>query len=151
MKTKVAHEAQPLLMSWLPLPATCENWTSSFLFLNKPKKEKVLQNADEPALHPIHYALEFQKMLDEELVNSRSELAKKYGMSRARVTQIMRLLELPAEIREYLLTLDSRKQVRRLSERRLRPLLRTESPKAVAKAFWRIVGQATTAGLIKSY
>jgi hypothetical protein len=83
---------------WLPVPAICENWTSSFLFLNKPKKEKDLQNEDEPALHPIHLAVEFQKLLDEELVNSRSDLAKRYLMSRARVTQVMRLLELPTEV-----------------------------------------------------
>lgn len=119
---------------WLPVPAICENWTSSFLFINKPKNEKDLQNEDEAAFHPIHLALEFQKLLDEELVNSRSEIAKRYGMSRARVIQVMHLLALPVGIQEYLLSLDSKKAVRRFSERRLRPIFRIESPRGMVKA-----------------
>ncbi len=123
---------------WLPVPAICENWTSSFLFLNKLKKEKDLQEGDELALHPIHVAVEFQKLLDEGLVNSRSELARRYQMSRARVTQLMDLLDLAPEIREQLLQLETRKSVRRLSERRLRPLIHLRSPSAQIHQFQKL-------------
>jgi hypothetical protein len=97
------------------------------LFFNKPKKEKDLQSENEPALHPIHSAREFQKLLDEEVVNNRSELAKRYGISRARVTQLMNLLDLAPEIQEYLLQLQDRKSVRGYSERRLRTLVQLRS------------------------
>ena len=109
---------------WLPVPAICENWESNLIFLTKPQRDNNLQAEEEIVLHPIHIAIEFQKLLQQELVNNRSELAKRYGMSRARVTQLMNLLELPSEIQEHLLRLEDGRAVRRLSERRLRPLAR---------------------------
>lgn len=139
MREPAAGRVLALKRSWLPVPAICENWTSSFLFINKPKSEKDLQDEGEPTPHPIHLALEFRKLLDEKLVNSRSELAKQYGMSRARVTQVMHLLDIQADIRKHLLSLNSKSSVRLLSERRLRPLLRMKSSKVRTKAFWSIV------------
>jgi hypothetical protein len=40
-------------------------------------------------------ALEFQRLLDERVVNSRAEIARRHGLSRARVTQVLNLLGLP--------------------------------------------------------
>ena len=50
-------------------------------------------------------------------------------MSRARVTQLLNLLELAPEIQEHLLALEDKKSVRAFSERRLRSLthMRTHS------------------------
>ena len=90
----------------------CGHWTALFLFLNKPKKE--LQSQDEPALHPIHCVAGSQEPLDEELATSRNHCANRYGMSRARVTQVMPPPKLPAEIQGRFLSLDSKKAVRRL-------------------------------------
>lgn len=59
-------------------------------------------------------------MLDDEVVGSLSELAKKEGLTRARVTQIMNLLKLPADLQEFLLKLDDSKEIRKFSERKLR-------------------------------
>ena len=59
-------------------------------------------------------------MLDDEVVGSLSELAKKEGLTRARVTQIMNLLKLPADLQEFLLKLDNSKVIRKFSERKLR-------------------------------
>ncbi len=42
------------------------------------------------------------------------------GLTRARVTQIMNLLKLPAEMQDFLLGLDDAKQIRKYSERKLR-------------------------------
>ncbi len=124
---------------WLPVPAICENWSSYLVFLAKPPKESDLRDENEPALHPIHLALEFQKMLERELVNNRSELAKRYGLSRARVTQIMNLLDLAPEIQEHLLQLKDRRSVRALSERRLRGLAQLRSHSAQVRRFFAMV------------
>ena len=59
-------------------------------------------------------------MLDDGEVGSLSELAEKEGLTRARVTQIMNLLKLPDEMREFLAKLDDPKEIRKYSERRLR-------------------------------
>lgn len=76
--------------------------------LNRPKK------------HIIHKAILWQKMLDYGEVTSLSEIAKKEGFTRARVTQIMNLLKLPAEMQEFLVGLDNWKEIRKYSERKLR-------------------------------
>jgi len=59
-------------------------------------------------------------MLDDGVVVSMSEIARTEGLTRARVTQIMNLLKLPAEKQVFLLELDDAKLVREYSERRLR-------------------------------
>lgn len=61
-------------------------------------------------------------MLDEGEVGSLNEIAAKEGVSRARVTQVMNLLKLPEEMRDFLLGLDDPKEIRRYSERKLRSI-----------------------------
>jgi hypothetical protein len=75
-----------------------------------PKKKK----------HIIHKAVKWKLMLGDGVVNSMSEIARKEGLTRARVTQIMNLLKLPAEMQVFLLELDDAKLVRKYSERKLR-------------------------------
>jgi hypothetical protein len=59
-------------------------------------------------------------MLDDGVVVSMSEIARKEDLTRARVTQIMNLLKLPAEMQVFLLEIDDAKQIRKYSERNLR-------------------------------
>ena len=59
-------------------------------------------------------------MLDDGSVDSISEIARSEGLTRARVTQIMNLLKLPAEMREFLVKLDDPREIRKFSERKLR-------------------------------
>jgi hypothetical protein len=59
-------------------------------------------------------------MLDDGAVSSMSEIVRKEGLTRARVTQIMNLLKLSAEMQVFLLGLNDAKQVRKYSERKLR-------------------------------
>ena len=59
-------------------------------------------------------------MLDAGLVSSMSEIARTEGLTRARVTQIMNLLKLPAEMQNFLLKLEDPKEIRKFSERKLR-------------------------------
>ena len=68
----------------------------------------------------IHKAVLWRKILDDGNVKSFNDIAKKEGLTRARVTQIMNLLKLPAEFREYLLRLYDPREIRKLSERKLR-------------------------------
>jgi hypothetical protein len=50
-------------------------------------------------------ALEFQQQLDEGVVKNRAALARRECVTRARVTQVMRLLQLDPDIRETILAL----------------------------------------------
>jgi hypothetical protein len=76
--------------------------------------------------HIIHKALEWQEMLDEGEVSSLSQIAKVEGLTRARVTQIMNLLKLPAGLKEFLTNLHDPIEIRKYSERRLRKSLKSE-------------------------
>ncbi len=58
-------------------------------------------------------------MLDDEFVDSMSKIARKEGLNRARVTQIMSLLKLPAEMQNFLLKLDDPKEILKFSDWRL--------------------------------
>lgn len=91
------------------------------------KKRKKISARDKarmnwPRKHIIHKAFLWKKMLDEEEVDSLNEIAIKEGVSRARVTQIMNLLKLPGEMRDFLARLDDPREIRRYSERKLRSI-----------------------------
>lgn len=65
-------------------------------------------------------------MLAEGEVSSLAQIAKIEGLTRARVTQIMNLLKLPAEMKEFLNGLQDPVKIRKYSERRLRKSLKSE-------------------------
>jgi hypothetical protein len=75
-----------------------------------------------PKKHIIHKAIKWEKMLDDGVVESLSQIAKKEGLTRARVTQIMNLVKLPTEFKEFLLGLDDPKEIRKYSERKIRKM-----------------------------
>jgi hypothetical protein len=79
------------------------------------------ETARVPRVPAIQRACEFQQLLDSAEVKNRAEIARRYGISRARVTQIMNLLRLPEAILDYLLHLNREEQLV-YSERRLRRL-----------------------------
>jgi hypothetical protein len=70
--------------------------------------------------HIIHKAIGWEKMLMTERFGSLSEFGEKEGLTRARVTQIMNLLKLPPEWKEFWLGLESPNEIRKYSERKLR-------------------------------
>ena len=78
------------------------------------------QTLNKPRKRIIHTATLWRKMLDDGTVKSLSQIAENEGLTRARVTQIMNLLKLSAEMREFLLGLDDPKEISKYSERRLR-------------------------------
>jgi hypothetical protein len=85
-----------------------------------PKKEIIVKEG--PRKHVIHKAIRWQKMMDDGVVKSLNEIAIKEGLTRARVTQIMNLLKLTTDMKEFLLGLDNPKEIRKYSERRLRSI-----------------------------
>jgi len=72
-----------------------------------------------PRVPAIQRVLEFQRLLDSGEVKNRAEIARRYGLSRARVTQILNTLRLPREILDHLKSLVPAAQ-RWYTERRLR-------------------------------
>ena len=75
-----------------------------------------------PYRHPLARAYEFQELLEAGVVDNRAEIARRYGLSRARVTQVMSLLRLPDEIQQYIMALSPREQ-RLHSGQRLREIV----------------------------
>jgi hypothetical protein len=74
-------------------------------------------------------------MLDEGEVNNRPDLAKRVELTRARVTQILNLLNLPAKILDELATIHDPARIAFYSERRLRPIARLQSATDQISAF----------------
>ena len=73
--------------------------------------------------NPICVALEWQRLLDSGEVPSRAELARRVGVSRARVTQVLRLLRLNSRVLESLIALGDPLPGRAVCERILRALV----------------------------
>jgi len=81
---------------------------------------RVPTRAKKPQQHVIHKAIAWKKLLENGTFKSKSDIAKKEGLARARVTQIMNLLKLPSNWRYFLKQLDDSKEIRQYSERKLR-------------------------------
>ena len=70
-------------------------------------------------------ALQYNEILESGIIASQADLARQLGVSRAKVTQIMNLLKLAPEIRDFIANLeDTDERLQLLTERRLRPLVR---------------------------
>ena len=52
-----------------------------------------------PAGEALQKALDWQSLIEQESI-SRAEISRREGLSRARVTQLMRLLKLPEEVQQ---------------------------------------------------
>ncbi len=69
--------------------------------------------------HPILDVLKWQAKLESGEYRNRAELARKLGVSRAAVTQVLRMLSLTPEIREFLSNLKTPAEMRHFSARRM--------------------------------
>jgi hypothetical protein len=95
-----------------------------------------------PALKSaIALAFEFQRLLDDSVANNRAKLADRYGISRARVTQVLNILRLPPKVLSLLA--DSGDAM--WSERQLRRILVLPSPEAQIAAFERLSERGASA------
>lgn len=122
---------QPLLLSgstnrlsWLPEPVDVRTKTKikipyNPLILKVKFKRRTLRRRP---LDALLKAEQYQKLLQQKVVRNNSELAQKEGVSRARITQILNLLRLAPEIKNYLTTVANRNDLKELTERRLRTI-----------------------------
>jgi hypothetical protein len=117
----------------------CKNLTDSFQYKSKSLKtdhSSKGKKKDPPGPHPLHIAKQFQHQLETGSVN-KAELARRHGMSRARVTQIMNLLNLESGIKEEILNMSQPEQVY-FTERKLRKIVRLSSSTKQMQAFERL-------------
>ncbi len=77
----------------------------------KPKKQ-----------NPIIEAMKYQEYLESPYIDTYSQVAQYFGVSRARVCQMLNLLKLDNDIKQYLLSIKDNKLLNFFTERRLRPL-----------------------------
>lgn len=123
---------------WLPKHASNKNFESCFVIefevaRKRRRSEGVRERRRPTSVELLDLAEQMQQALDDGTVNNRAELARLYGLSRARVTQILALLRLHPEIRAA---------IRRTagadlpvpSERQLRPILGLCRSKQLAAA-----------------
>lgn len=68
-------------------------------------------------------AIDWRRQLDAGEVQNKAEIAQREGITRARVTQVMRLLRLAREFQEQILTMSKTIRKPEITERRLRPLI----------------------------
>ena len=125
----------------LPKPDNIKNFYASFFFLPKSLLAKRIQKppkATKPnRSNPLLLAQDLKQLLDDGVVNSKAELARLYGFSRPRITQIMNLLNLPSDVKGEILALSGEKQ-QLFTERKLREILRINSVRKQMEAFSRI-------------
>lgn len=74
-------------------------------------------------MHPYHQACLRHQEIERDSRITKAKIAAREGLSRARVTQLMNLLELPEEIQKDLQTLPAPLGICSFSERRLRQIL----------------------------
>ena len=84
------------------------------------------EQARPPKQHrnPLVLALEWQRALDDRDCASRADLARRLGVSRARVTQVLGLLDLAPAVVRSVVALGDPLPGPSISERMLRPLLK---------------------------
>jgi hypothetical protein len=94
-----------------------------FRFTWNPQRDsgEPMADADEDSgpRHPICKVLEWDRRLQTEDNLTRSQLAREEGTTKAYVTQMLRLMNLPEEARQYLSGLRSPETIRSFSLRRL--------------------------------
>lgn len=70
----------------------------------------------------LRKAIEWQRQIDAGEVQNKTVIARREGITRARVTQVMGLLRLAPEIQEKILTMPGTLHRRSVTERMLRPI-----------------------------
>ncbi|MEA3346529.1 MAG: hypothetical protein U9Q21_00375 [Candidatus Auribacterota bacterium] len=71
---------------------------------------------------PLVEAIKYAKALKEPSIVSKMQVARRFGISRARVCQMLNLLELDKRILKYLMELKNPEEINYFTERKLRPL-----------------------------
>jgi len=103
----------------------------------KPKPPKVPRTP--PVVEVLRKALEWQALLGSGEVKNQSDIARREGISRVRVTQVMWMLRLAPEIQERVLAMPETLHRPAISERALRRLAQTEDHGQQLATFQRLL------------
>jgi len=80
-------------------------------------------------------AVEYQKMLSMGVAKNKAEIVRIEGVSRARVTQILNLINLAPKIKNYLISSADQNDLKNLTERRLRKIAKIKNHKLQIEIF----------------
>jgi hypothetical protein len=89
----------------------------------------------------LRKAIEWRRQLDAGEVRNQAEIARREGLTRARVTQVLGLLRLAPEIQEHILALPETVGRPAISERALRPIAGLAEHGEQLHAFEQLVGE----------
>ena len=79
--------------------------------------------------NPLLLALKYKRLLDTPGIGNQTELARKAGVSRARINQLLRLLKLPPHIQQSVIRLGDPLPSCKITERKLRALFTSPQSK----------------------
>jgi hypothetical protein len=90
-------------------------------------------------VHPFLLAQLWRQQMEHDAKLNKARIAAWEGISRARVTQVMNLLQLPAEIQAGLLTPPAPLEIHSFSERSLRVLVSCENEESQMSRWRKLV------------
>ena len=105
--------------------------------LGKPKPRKTPRTPRVVEL--LRKAIEWQGLLESGGAASQAGIARREGVTRARVTQVMGMLRLVPEIQQHVLSLPDMVRRPAITERALRPIAKMEKRKEQLAAFSKLV------------
>ncbi len=105
----------------------------------KPKLPKVPRTPS--VVEFLRKALEWQALLTSGEATSQSDIARREGISRVRVCQVMWMLRLAPEIQQYVLAMPETVRRPAISERALRPIAQLEDVRDQMLRFQKMLGK----------
>ena len=101
--------------------------------LSKPKPQKTPKTPRVAEL--LRKAIEWQELIESGNGTSKADIARREGLSRARVTQIMYLLNLASNIQKHILSMPEAIKRDYITERMMRPISRIDGQEKQMDAF----------------
>ena len=106
----------------------------------KPKPPKVPRTPR--VVEFLRKALEWQALLESGEAKNQADIARREGISRVRVTQVMVMLRLSPEIQQHVLSMPDTIHRQAISERALRPIAQMEDITEQRARFQALIGQS---------
>ena len=104
-------------------------------------KKELQKPPSKPKMDWYGKAVEYQKMLSMGVAKNKAEIARIEGVTRARVTQILNLINLAHGIRDYLNDTADQKNLKILTERRLRKISKINNHQLQIENFQELLGK----------
>ena len=92
----------------------------------------------------LRKAIEWQALLESGDATSQADIARREGITRARVTQVLGLFRLAAEIQKHILSMPEMVGQPVVSERALRPISQIENTREQVDHFQKLLSLSTS-------